>query len=150
MDHDVENDLSREIFSYSQRFDIQTGLLNHQAFQDELAATLRNRATGSEIALLWIDLVNLRREFALWGWAGAEALARRVAETLRSVVEAGALLGRIGGRSFLVAIEVSKRDKQAGLRLQNVVAERRANKGQECVSWRQHPALRRFAAAIFK
>ena len=121
MGSDVENDISREIFSYSQRFDIQTGLLNHQAFQDELAATLRNRATGSEIALLWIDLVNLRREFSLWGWAGAEALARRVAETLRSVVEAGALLGRIGGRSFLVAIEVSKRDKQAGLRLQNVV-----------------------------
>ena len=121
MDHDVENDISREIFSYSQRFDIQTGLLNHQAFQDELAAKLRNRATGSEIALLWIDLVNLRREFSLWGWAGAEALARRVAETLRSVVEAGALLGRIGGRSFLVAIEVSKRDKQAGLRLPNVV-----------------------------
>src|ERR1035438_1549416 len=28
------NDLDREILSYSQRHDLQTGLLNHQAFQD--------------------------------------------------------------------------------------------------------------------
>jgi GGDEF domain-containing protein len=104
LDYAVENDLGREILSYSQRFDIQTGLLNHQAFQDDLAALLRNRASSGEVALLWIDLINLRREFSLWGWSGAEALARRVAATLRSVVEEGALLGRVGGRSFLVAM----------------------------------------------
>ena len=66
---------------------------------------------GRDVALIWIDLVNLRREFSLWGWTGAEALARRVAGTLRSVVDADALLGRVGGRSFLVAMEVSKHDK---------------------------------------
>jgi diguanylate cyclase (GGDEF)-like protein len=119
--NDVGNELDRQIAAYSQRFDIQTGLMNHQALQDALAQMLRNRAQGREVALLWIDLVNLRREFALWGWTGAEALARRVAGTLRSVVDAGALLGRVGGRTFLVAMEASKHDREGRQRIQAVV-----------------------------
>jgi len=121
LDDEVENELDRKILSYCQRFDIQTGLLNDQAIQDALAKKLRNKASGLEVALIWIDLVNLRREFSLWGWTGAEALARRVAGTLRSVVDAGALLGRVGGRSFLVAIEAAKHDKAGKQRIQAVV-----------------------------
>jgi predicted signal transduction protein with EAL and GGDEF domain len=119
--NDVENELDRQILAYSQRFDIQTGLMNHQALQDALAVMLRNRAAGREVALLWIDLVNLRREFALWGWTGAEALARRVAGTLRSVVDPEALLGRVGGRTFLVALEASKHDRTGRQRIQALV-----------------------------
>ncbi len=119
--HEVESEQDRQILAYGQRFDTQTGLLSHQAFQDALAAKLRNRAAGREVALLWIDLVNLRREFSLWGWTGAEALARRVAGTLRSVVDTGALLGRVGGRSFLVALEASKHDRADRQRIQAVV-----------------------------
>lgn len=121
LSRDPENELNRQILSYSQRFDIQTGLLNHQAIQDALAGMLRNRTTGREVALIWIDLVNLRREFSLWGWTGAEALARRVAGTLRSVVDANSLLGRVGGRSFLVAMEASKHDKAGRQRIQAIV-----------------------------
>lgn len=119
--HDAENEMDRQILSYCQRFDIQTGLLNHQAVQGALAKMLRNRAAGPEVALIWIDLVNLRREFSLWGWKGAEALARRVAGTLRSVVDSGTLLGRVGGRSFLVAMEASKHNKAGRQRIQAVV-----------------------------
>jgi EAL domain-containing protein (putative c-di-GMP-specific phosphodiesterase class I)/GGDEF domain-containing protein len=118
---DTESDLDRQILSYSQRFDIQTGLLNHQAIQHDLAVKLRNRTEGGEVALIWIDLVNLRREFSLWGWTGAEAMTRRVAATLRSVVDSGALLGRVGGRSFLVAMDAGKHDKHSRLRIQAVV-----------------------------
>jgi diguanylate cyclase (GGDEF)-like protein len=118
---DEQSDLDRKILSYCQRFDIQTGLLNHQAIQSALAAMLRKRAQGDEVALIWIDLVNLRREFSLWGWTGAEALTRRVAGTLRSVVDAGSLLGRVGGRSFLVAMDAAKHDKQSKQRIQAVV-----------------------------
>ena len=118
---EAESELNRQILSYSQRFDIQTGLLNHQAIQHALAGMLRNRAVGGEVALIWIDLVNLRREFSLWGWTGAEALTRRVAATLRSAVDGGALLGRAGGRSFLVAMDAAKHDKQSRQRIQAVV-----------------------------
>jgi diguanylate cyclase (GGDEF)-like protein len=117
----IEGELARQILSYTQRYDIQTGLLNHQAFQGALARMLRNRAEGGEVALIWIDLVNLRREFSLWGWTGAEALARRVAGTLRSVVDSSTLLGRVGGKNFLVAMEASKHDKAARRRIQAVV-----------------------------
>ena len=114
-------ELDRQILSFSQRFDIHTGLLNDQAFQHDLTAMLRNRVNGGDVALIWIDLVNLRREFSLWGWAGAEALTRRVAGTLRSVTDPGALLGRVGGRSFLVAMQASKHDKTGRRRIQTVV-----------------------------
>jgi diguanylate cyclase (GGDEF)-like protein len=120
-DADAGSELDRRILSYSQRFDIQTGLLNHQAIQHALAGMLRNRPAGVEVALLWIDLVNLRREFALWGWTGAEALARRVAGMLRSVVDSGALLGRVGGKSFVVAMQGAKHDRQSRQRIQAVV-----------------------------
>jgi diguanylate cyclase (GGDEF)-like protein len=115
------NDLDRQILAYSQRFDIQTGLLNHQAIQDALAAMVRNTAPGREVALIWIDLLNLRHEFSLWGSTGAEALTRRVAGTLRSVVDKGALLGRMGGRSFLVALDSAKHDKAERQRIQSIV-----------------------------
>src|SRR5580698_2874794 len=121
LDDEADNELDRKILSYCQRFDIQTGLLNHQAIQDALVKKLKNRAAGLEVALVWIDLVNLRQEFSLWGWTGAEALARRVAGTLRSVVDAGALLGRVGGRSFLVAMDASKHDKAGRQRIQAMV-----------------------------
>ena len=114
-------ELDRQILSYSQRFDIQTGLLNDQAFQHDLTAMLRNRGNGGDVALIWIDLVNLRREFSLWGWTGREALTRRVAGTLRSVTDPGALLGRVDGRSFLVAMQASKHDKTGRRRIQAVV-----------------------------
>ena len=117
---DAESQLDRQILSYSQHYDIQTGLLNDQGIQDALAGMVRNRA-GREIALVWIDLVNLRREFSLWGWSGAESLARRVAGSLRSVADPGAMLGRVGGRSFLVAMEASKHDKAGRKRIQAVV-----------------------------
>src|SRR5271166_82207 len=51
----LENELDQQILRYSQRYDIQTGLLNFQATQDALAGMLRNRADGREVALLWID-----------------------------------------------------------------------------------------------
>ena len=119
--NNAEGELDRQILSLSQRFDVQTGLLNEQAFQHDLTAMLRNRVMGGDVALIWIDLVNLRREFSLWGWTGAEALTRRVAGTLRSVTDPDALLGRVGGPGFLVAMQASKHDKTGRRRIQAVV-----------------------------
>ena len=57
----ASTELDRQILAFSQRYDPQTGLLNHHAFQDALAAMLRANPAGEEVALIWIDLVNLRR-----------------------------------------------------------------------------------------
>ncbi len=116
----VENP-APESQSHSQRIDRQAGLLSHQAFQDALVALLRSSTAEQEVALIWIDLVSLRREYSLLGWKGAEALAARIAETLRSVADADALLGRVGESSFLVAMAASKFNKISRIRIQGIV-----------------------------
>ena len=55
VDNELNNELDRKILSYCQRFDIQTGLLNHQAIQDALVKKLKNRTAGREVALIWIE-----------------------------------------------------------------------------------------------
>lgn len=120
-DHFAGDDPSHEILLYSQSHDPQTSLLNHQSFQDALTARVRSNPAGQGMALIWIDLISLRREFSLRGWSGAEALARRIAGTLRTVVNDDALLGRTGDSSFLVAMEASKTDKANRLRIQAVM-----------------------------
>ena len=116
----AEEDLNRESQSRSHRHAPQTGLLSQQAFQDALAALLRSTPAEQEVALIWIDLVSLRREYSLWGWRGAEALANRIAGTLRSVVDADALLGRVGSSSFMVAMGASKFNKISRQRIQAI------------------------------
>lgn len=121
IDSKMEVQPDREVLVFGHRYDPQTGLLNYPAFEDALARRLEDGPANQPIALVWIDLVNLRREFTLWGWAGAEALASRVAEALRSTVEPEALLGRIGSRSFLVALPAAKTDKAAQKRMQSIL-----------------------------
>jgi diguanylate cyclase (GGDEF)-like protein len=117
----VDDELRRQFGAYVQRHDMQTGLLNHQAFQESLAAQLRDSPPGQDIALIWIDLLNLRREFSLWGSARTEALIRQVAAALRFAVEEDALLGRYGGRCFVVSMRAVKFDRIDRRRIQAVV-----------------------------
>lgn len=121
LDPKLDINQAPEVQVYGQRYDLQTGLMTYPAFEDALARRLREGPPDQPIALVWIDLVNLRREFTLWGWAGAEALASRVAEALRSTVEPEALLGRIGSRSFLVALPAGKTDRAAQRRIQSIL-----------------------------
>jgi EAL domain-containing protein (putative c-di-GMP-specific phosphodiesterase class I)/GGDEF domain-containing protein len=102
------------------RYDFQTGLLNCQAFQESLEDMLRGGDASNGVALVWIDLLNLRREFALWGSQGVEALVAQVAQALRSAVSGNTLLGRFSTRCFLVAMEADKFNKSDRGRIQSV------------------------------
>lgn len=119
--HTSPNDLDMRMLAFSQRYDPQTGLLTHHAFQETLTALLKANPPGQEIALIWIDLVNMQKVFSLWGWTGAEALARRIAETLRAAVDDDTLLGRFGARSILVAMRVPKIGRSGLRRAQAVM-----------------------------
>ena len=94
LEQDLDDKLRRQLLAYGQRYDLQTGFLNYQAFQESLAGWMRTAKAGREVALVWIEVQNLRREFALLGSKGAESLIVQVAEALRSAVDPGALLGR--------------------------------------------------------
>ena len=79
-------------------------------------------ASGSHpVALVWIDLLNIRRAFFCCGWNGAVDLARRVTTMLHEAVDPEALFGIIGGDSFLVAMKAAKNCRQSRQRIQSLV-----------------------------
>ncbi len=116
-----EDDLRRRIIAYANRYDVQTGFFNFKSFQEELDALLDRLPAGAEVATVWIDVLNLRREFGLWGVDAAEALVRAVASTMRNNLEKDALVGRITSNCFAFAVEVSKADTMGRSRLQRVL-----------------------------
>jgi EAL domain-containing protein (putative c-di-GMP-specific phosphodiesterase class I)/GGDEF domain-containing protein len=116
-----DDDMRRHILNYGQRYDIQTGLLNYPTLQEALGSQLRHTPPACEVATVWIDVLNLRREFSLWGWAAAEAMARNVADALRTAVDGDSLLGRFNGRCFVFSMRASKSDPGAYRRIQKVV-----------------------------
>lgn len=117
----VDDDLRRQMLAYAQRHDVQTGLLNYQAFQESLGWLLQERQGNQEIALLWIDVLNLRKEFSLWGSAGADALIRHIASALRAAIGPDAVLGRFSARCFLVSMNGSKVNQHVRRRIQAIV-----------------------------
>src|SRR5580698_3920802 len=102
LEQELDDELRRQMQTYGQRYDVLTGLLNYQSFQAALTRLLRERSPSREVALIWIDVLNLRREFALWGAKGTEALIAQVAEVLRGVVGPDAIVGRYSARCFIV------------------------------------------------
>jgi diguanylate cyclase len=119
--HPMDEDLRREWLAYGSKYDIQTGLLNPHWFQKSVDAMVRNaEASGGGLALLWIDVLNLRKEFSRWGWSGADALVGHIARALRSAMDEDALISRFS-RCFVICMRESKSDPAARRRLQSVV-----------------------------
>jgi FOG: EAL domain len=117
----LDDDMQQLMLWYGQRFDFQTKMMNQYAFQAALTELMRARPVDHDVALIWIDVLNLRREFARWGSKGVDALVGHIADSLRSAVESDALLGRFGARCFLVAMPASKADEADRTRIQAIV-----------------------------
>lgn len=121
LDIGINDHTLRQILAFSQRHDVETGLLNYYSLQEELGSLLREVPAGEEVSVVWIDLLNLRREYSLWGWDAAGALSRTVAKSITSTLGKDALVGRVGGRSFVFAMRAGKSDPAARKRIQQVV-----------------------------
>jgi diguanylate cyclase len=117
----ADDDLRRLIMAYSNRHDVLTGFLNFQSYQSELDQWLKTAAPGKEVATVWVDVLNLRREFALWGVEASEALVRAVANTMRGATDRDALFGRISGNCFAFSLPVAKGDPSGRQQLQRVL-----------------------------
>lgn len=118
--HATDEDLRREWLAYGSKYDIQTGLLNPHWFQQGVEAMVRETGPAEAVALLWVDLLNLQREFALWGWSGADALVTHVAGAFRSALEEDALISRFS-RCFVVCLRVPRNDPGVRRHLQSVM-----------------------------
>lgn len=117
----VEEEVRNYLMAYANRHDLQTGFLSFEAFRLELEAMLRHLPPGAEVATVWLDVLNMRREFALWGFDAVEALVLKIAGALRAHIGHEAILGRISGTAFACALPAEKSDPAARLKLQNVM-----------------------------
>ncbi len=110
----------RQVIEYGDPHDFHSGLLNFRAFLAELDKRLSN-TPGQEVAITWIDVLNLRREFALWGVAAAESLIDNISESIRSVVDDDSLVGILPGGCFVIAIPCAKNNGRSTNQAQKVL-----------------------------
>jgi predicted signal transduction protein with EAL and GGDEF domain len=116
----LEEDFRSQLQDFGLQYDPVTGLPNHVSFRASLRRmTEQALATGQEIALLWVDVLNLRREYSIGGDEGAERLVCTVADALRPWVDGEELICRFSERCFLMAL---KRDERTMSRL-NMILE---------------------------
>ena len=97
---------------YGAGLDPMTGLPNQLHFR----AVTRKLLAGatSEYALLWLDVLNLRREYSIGGDHGIQRLISSVAASLRPWIERDELVCRYSDRCFLLFL---RRDERTTERL---------------------------------
>jgi EAL domain-containing protein (putative c-di-GMP-specific phosphodiesterase class I)/GGDEF domain-containing protein len=114
-----------ESTSHTQRdlhpYDSQTGLPHFDSFRSSLNRLIETQPPENEVAMIWVDLLNLRRQFLLRGWTGTDSQVRRIADVLRSAVDESALLCRFSARCFALALPFTQPKKQIDRRIQAVV-----------------------------
>jgi EAL domain-containing protein (putative c-di-GMP-specific phosphodiesterase class I)/GGDEF domain-containing protein len=127
----LDKEFRTQLQDYGLRYDPATGLPNTVSFRSWIGQRLVEAAThGEEIALVWVDVLNLRREYSVGGDEGAARLIGTVADSLRPWADAGELTCRYSDRCFVMAL---KRDTGLEKRLSVIVdaASQRHLRGSE-------------------
>jgi len=89
------------------RTDALTGLLNAQAFAEQVSARLaRAVAWAATTAIARLDIEGLDDIFQHWGYAAGEAVVRAFATRLRAGLRPGDGFGHCGAGKFAIAFEV--------------------------------------------
>jgi diguanylate cyclase (GGDEF)-like protein len=101
----LDEDFRIQLQDYGLRFDPVTGLPNQTFFRTEIRKILAHATSqGTEIALVWIDLTNLRREYSIGGDDASQRMVCTLADSLRPWADDGELVCRFSDRCFLLAL----------------------------------------------
>lgn len=99
-------------------FDSLTGLPNRSQLQRESLRILANASrNGSTLAVLFIDLDRFKRVNDTQGHAAGDEILSEIARRLQSQIQAGDVIGRLGGDEFLAILtecDVLKANHVAG------------------------------------
>ncbi|GAB6897195.1 putative bifunctional diguanylate cyclase/phosphodiesterase [Kineosporia succinea] len=101
-----QRDAYREDLVHQAAHDPLTDLPNRAYLMELLAAQLqRARRSGSEVAVLFVDLDFFKRVNDQLGHAAGDEVLRTVTERMKGVLRAGDVIGRQGGDEFVVLID---------------------------------------------
>jgi diguanylate cyclase (GGDEF)-like protein len=97
---------------YQANHDPLTGIPNRHFFLEKLREMLSGEEPG-EVTLFFIDLDNLKKANDRYGHAAGDAILRTLASRLETLLPEGAVLARIGGDEFVIALkrEMELRDR---------------------------------------
>ena len=84
------------------RTDPLTGLLNRRGVEEEVEKALK--AGKKQMALLMLDIDNLKQINDTWGHLKGDAVLRKVAQVLRQTGGPDSVVGRIGGDEFVLVL----------------------------------------------
>jgi diguanylate cyclase (GGDEF)-like protein len=102
--------------AYQAHHDPLTGLANRVLFQERLRQELAlARRSGTQVALLYIDLDRFKLINDTLGHATGDAFLKQVAGRLKSCLRETDTLARISGDEFTVAVAGIKKPQHAGV-----------------------------------
>ncbi|GAA3627061.1 hypothetical protein GCM10022223_50420 [Kineosporia mesophila] len=102
----AQRDAFRDDLVHQAAHDPLTDLPNRAYLMELLAAQMqRARRSGSEVAVLFVDLDFFKRVNDQLGHAAGDEVLRTVTERMKSVLRAGDVIGRQGGDEFVVLID---------------------------------------------
>ena len=123
IDENLDQELRSRLQAWAEDYDIESGLLNIRTFQEATELLLQHaKAAQTQVALIWVDLLNLPREFVLGGKSCSDTMVQQVATTLCDLAGPQAIVGRFNGSSFLMATLVSD-CVQDGVRFAQLVSD---------------------------
>ncbi|TYR30217.1 EAL domain-containing protein [Mesorhizobium microcysteis] len=135
----AELEITKARIEYNALHDSLTGLPNRRYLDDLLAEHAARFARGEETAaLLQIDLDRFKQINDTLGHAAGDAMLVHAAEILRSTVEPGDFVARIGGDEFVVVRRWAADDAHASVRSLAKLAERIIERMQQPLAYEGH------------
>jgi diguanylate cyclase (GGDEF)-like protein len=111
----VENSRLVDRLRYDAYHDALTGLPNRRRVTTALEESVKVRAPGEVVAVLFFDVDALRDVNDSLGYAAGDRLIAEVAARLRGAAAPGALVGRVGGDEFVVTLRIPSAEAAVSL-----------------------------------
>jgi diguanylate cyclase (GGDEF)-like protein len=107
----VDNSRLVERLRFDAYHDGLTGLPNRRRILGALEEAVKVRAPGEVVAVLLVDVADMREVNESLGHSAGDTLLAEMAQRLRALAAPGALVGRIGSDEFAITLRVGDSDE---------------------------------------